>query len=219
MDKVLFLVDIMYAKNLQEVKNIQNKLIEDEIVEIDEINAEEMRLIKLDHITKLYDMIKISDKVYYITDIDIEKDFDKRVISGLVKYAKGIGKDMRTYILKEKENKEVEEMEEEKEMEDMKTITICGSTKQKSQILELKIMLEAKGYRVFTPEFDVKSPNECVMFSIHKVKMDASDIVYFLLKPRDGLSHEAGTGMQREIQYAIRQEKEIRFVSPEEIRI
>ena len=80
-----------------------------------------------------------------------------------------------------------------------------------------KTILENKGYRVFTPEFDVKSPNECVMFSIHKVKMDSSDIIYFLLKPLTDISHQAGTGMQKEIQYAIRQEKNIRFITPEEI--
>lgn len=100
-----------------------------------------------------------------------------------------------------------------------KMITICGSTKQKDQILELKAMLEAKGYGVLTPEFNVKTMSESIAFAIHKAKIDVSDTVYFLLKPKDGLGHSAGNGMQREIRYCIQQEKEIVFVSPDEIRI
>lgn len=100
-----------------------------------------------------------------------------------------------------------------------KMITICGSTKQKDQILELKAMLEAKGHGVLTPEFNVKTMSESIAFAIHKAKMDVSDVVYFLLKPKDGLGHSAGIGMQREIRYCIQQEKEIVFVSPDEIRI
>lgn len=100
-----------------------------------------------------------------------------------------------------------------------KMVTICGSTKQKDQIMELKAMLEAKGYGVLTPEFNVKTISESIAFTIHKAKIDVSDAVYFLLKPKKGFGHEAGSGLQREIKYCILQEKEMVFVSPEEIRI
>lgn len=184
----------VYEVNINE-KNLQNKPIDDDVY------------IKLNTCNKVY---VISDKLYD-TNIICKKGYE------LIRHAGLKNKPMESYYIYNEGIKKINSKGDEEIMEDMKTITICGSTKQKDQILKLKNILENKGYRVFTPEFDVKSPNECVMFSIHKVKMDSSDLIYFLLKPLSDISHQAGTGMQKEIQYAIRQEKDIRFVTPEEI--
>lgn len=184
----------VYEININE-NNLQNKTIDDDVY------------IKLNECNKVY---IISDKLY--NDKIICKEGYE-----LVRHASLKNKPMESFYISNEGIKKINNRGEENNMEDMKTITICGSTKQKDQILKLKTILENKGYRVFTPEFDVKSPNECVMFSIHKVKMDSSDIIYFLLKPLTDISHQAGTGMQKEIQYAIRQEKNIRFITPEEI--
>lgn len=321
MSRALFLIDILYEENKTMCREIKNKIVETELksklVLFDTINRNSISMVKLGHISNLYDKINKSDTIYYIADYDIEKYYHKRPFSSLIDYSIDINKTIHFYpfncreesiilLTDVKENnfnklidfrlenvdstykvyeininennlqnkpidddvyiklnecnkiyiisdklyddkiickegyelvrhaslknkpmelfyisnegiKKINNKGKDENMEDMKTITICGSTNQKEQIVKLKSILEYKGYRVFTPEFDVKSPNECVMFSIHKVKMDSSDIIYFLLKPLTDISHQAGTGMQKEIQYAIRQEKNIRFITPEEI--
>lgn len=245
--KKIFLAHDVKEENHKKIEDLYNK-IKNEYKEVVIINVQEPRkLYDIEVILDIYCEALKNDVDVLIVAIDTDNNGVikvNRMLEQLIKKARQLKIEIRYYSLMndsitiEKEESVKFKMNGEEDEEniiktdtvdgplefnmnekDYKMITICGSTKQKDQILELKALLEAKGYSVLTPEFNVKTMSESIAFTIHKAKIDVSEAVYFLLKPKDGLGHSAGNGMQREIRYCIQQEKEIVFVSPDEIRI
>lgn len=92
-------------------------------------------------------------------------------------------------------------------------ITLCGSTKFKSEFLRIQEKLTLDGNIVFTPNFFNNTNNEMIkknkpmLDAMHKQKIDMSDEIYVI-----NLGGYIGESTKAEIEYAKTNSKKISYI-------